>query len=1315
MKISLQHPLISFCFFLICFTVIPFCSRSQHKVSNIIPRAVKPGDTLAIVGTGFGNNPSIVELKLQTLIMEKITITDTLILAKVPLGASFGKVEVLKNGLTASSGFPVLVSRLNGFESDIVPSQFVGKATVSNNDSLVSSVLADFDNDGLIDVVAASGTRKSLVIYKNTSVGNNVSFSMQYPLSMEATGWLIEVADFNADGKTDIIASSAAGYKLYVWLNSSQSGVISFSSPLILSYSYPINDIVTTDVDGDGKIDFVVADSQQPIFTVFKNATTGNSLIFFTHVIPVSPPVMTLAAGDIDKDGREDLIAAGNNSFSVLMNTTSGGIPAYSSVQRSFSGGIYMYETALYDCNADGWLDFICAGLAGPVIYLYSPSSPENLKFQSFKSFQKNSTGFVVNADFNADHLPDFLTNFAGNAGAYYVGQNNYTSYSSNNLIFTALTTQKVNAVGAADFNNDGLADILLAGSKPDMSILLNLQKSVQLLDFSPKVGGRGTKILLTGGGFQQVTGVSFGNVPCDSFRILSASSIEAYPAAGDSGAVKLFFNSDSVEINGFSYIKKPILNRFTPDTGYYNSNISIIGQQLKTTQQVSIGSTIVSSFIVVNDTLLQVKLDSVNSGAIKVTTLGGVDSLAGFVYYPRPRLYSTSSLQPQPGSVFSVSGKWLMGIQSISLGGVPNTNYNLIGDSIMYINVPPQPFGGYLLVVTKYGRDSLSGFYNGPEKMRIDEVLVEPGMSVRVKVPNLKNFGTATDFFINDGRATIIESGNDYVDLKVPFGKSQIKVDARLNGMYQSASPSSVSVSRLQSRQFDNQPFDVGVATPLYFLTNKYKFEYFDIDGDGFTDILGFDAQRSSKLMILRSKGIPGMMAFDTVITNIASPPVVQELPLLADLDNNGRKELLVYVFAEGTYCYENISTPGNINFINRGLVADVPIAGAADFDGDGWQDLIAVTNSEFYCYRNQSATRVFQFGGEKKFIGFSVELPVLLEDINYDGKTDLMFKNTTVFTNSSIPGQISFEWQGWAVPKQTDGFILLDADNDGKKDIVANDRFLEELSIYKNSSTPTNLSFTLAHQVPTSIDTYAMAGGDVNGDGKADVCLLYVNAKKLIIVENTSSQNDISFSTVAQMNLLDPSMSQWSSAVDIALVDLDADGYMDLTSSIIGGPSMLVYRNIIDRSRVFNQCVLTAFSLNAATQGSTYRWQLSTNGGAFIDLQNDARYSGVNNPLLSISGLDDAAYGYVYRCIVDNEPEKGTAVIFRNTFLGTVNNDWNNAANWSCGSVPSGMVDVIINKPVNISSNISIRSITILPGGSVTIVPGVSITLLK
>ena len=136
MKISLQHSLISICFLSVFFIGIPFLSNSQHKVSNVIPRAVKPGDTVAIIGTGFGNNPAVVELKLQSLMMEKIAIADTLIMAKVPLGASFGKVEVLKNGLTATSGFPVLVSRMNGFESDIVPSQFI--TNVSANISMMA-------------------------------------------------------------------------------------------------------------------------------------------------------------------------------------------------------------------------------------------------------------------------------------------------------------------------------------------------------------------------------------------------------------------------------------------------------------------------------------------------------------------------------------------------------------------------------------------------------------------------------------------------------------------------------------------------------------------------------------------------------------------------------------------------------------------------------------------------------------------------------------------------------------------------------------------------------------------------------------------------------------------------------------------------------------------------------------------------------------------------------------------------------------------------------------------------------------------------
>ena len=72
----------------------------------------------------------------------------------------------------------------------------------------------------------------------------------------------------------------------------------------------------------------------------------------------------------------------------------------------------------------------------------------------------------------------------------------------------------------------------------------------------------------------------------------------------------------------------------------------------------------------------------------------------------------------------------------------------------------------------------------------------------------------------------------------------------------------------------------------------------------------------------------------------------------------------------------------------------------------------------------------------------------------------------------------------------------------------------------------------------------------------------------------------------------------------------------------------------------------------------------------------------------------------------IIDTRPQ--------NIWTGSAGNNWENAANWSCGAVPGANTDVFVNSgTVVINSAIVIRSMQVSPGAQVTVGSG-SLTLL-
>ena len=63
-------------------------------------------------------------------------------------------------------------------------------------------------------------------------------------------------------------------------------------------------------------------------------------------------------------------------------------------------------------------------------------------------------------------------------------------------------------------------------------------------------------------------------------------------------------------------------------------------------------------------------------------------------------------------------------------------------------------------------------------------------------------------------------------------------------------------------------------------------------------------------------------------------------------------------------------------------------------------------------------------------------------------------------------------------------------------------------------------------------------------------------------------------------------------------------------------------------------------SFSVAASGTSLSYQWQVSVNGGPFVNLSNTAPYSGVNTATLTISNVNTTFNNYAYRAIVDGPP---------------------------------------------------------------------------
>src|SRR5258708_28290512 len=120
-------------------------------------------------------------------------------------------------------------------------------------------------------------------------------------------------ADFNGDGKKDLLVSKGSSASVAVFRNASSGGNISFTQELDLGAAGTDHEgAAAGDLDGDGKPDIVVANGiGANSVSVFLNTTTGLNISFATKVdLGVVNSPYSVAIGDLDGDGKPDLAVA---------------------------------------------------------------------------------------------------------------------------------------------------------------------------------------------------------------------------------------------------------------------------------------------------------------------------------------------------------------------------------------------------------------------------------------------------------------------------------------------------------------------------------------------------------------------------------------------------------------------------------------------------------------------------------------------------------------------------------------------------------------------------------------------------------------------------------------------------------------------------------------------------------------------------------------------------------------------------------------------------------------------------------------------
>ncbi|MDY3561912.1 VCBS repeat-containing protein [Gemmata sp. JC673] len=289
--------------------------------------------------------------------------------------------------LTASGG------AVRQFDSAAVPtrtlvpfSEFGGEVRVATG---------DVDGDGVADTIAAIGSAgpAHVKVFSGATGAEVFSFYAFDPLFLG--GVSVAAGDVDGDGRADIVVAAGAGGSGHLKVFSGATGAELLS---VLSYAgyNGATSVAVGDVNGDGRADIVTSSGAgtRPHVKVFSGAG-GLMRSFFAFDADFLGGV-AVAAGDVDGDGRADIVAGSGPGSrphtKVFSGATGAELASYFAYDAGFAGGV---RVSARDVDGDGFADVVAGSGPGTRAHIKVFSGRTNAVVESYFADDSSHTGGV--------------------------------------------------------------------------------------------------------------------------------------------------------------------------------------------------------------------------------------------------------------------------------------------------------------------------------------------------------------------------------------------------------------------------------------------------------------------------------------------------------------------------------------------------------------------------------------------------------------------------------------------------------------------------------------------------------------------------------------------------------------------------------------------------------------------------------------------------------------------------------------------------------------------------------------------------------
>jgi hypothetical protein len=546
------------------------------EIISFTPTSGPVGTSVTITGTNFNTIAANNIVKFGATQATVSAATSTSLTVTVPAGATYEPITVLNKPATLmSAASKPFITTFTPTKNDITYQDIMEKVDFTAVANPISIAIGDLDGDGKSDLAVANKGGTTVSIYRNASGSGSIttsSFAAKVDFTTGASPYSVSIGDFNGDGKADLAVANSGGTTISIFLNTSQSGSISFATKLDFSVGTAPYFIAIGDLDGDGKADLAVANYGSATVSVLRNTSVSNNISFAAKIdFPTtSSNPYSVAIGDLDGDGKPDLAVANNNvsTFSTFRNTSNSGSISFASKVDFAAGGSPSY-IAIGDLDGDGKADIAVSNASSQSVSVFRNTS--GIGSISVSTKVDFTTGFgpqaVAIGDLDGDGKADLAISNAGGPSVSLLRNKSVSGSISfaSRVDFTTGSAPLSVAIG--DLDGDGKADLAVANfGAASISVLRNNPiLPPTITSFTPTRGPVGTSVT--------ITGTLFNTIAANNIVKFGATNAIVNSATATSLTVTVPFGATYEPItvlNSENYLggasNKPFVTTFTPN-----------------------------------------------------------------------------------------------------------------------------------------------------------------------------------------------------------------------------------------------------------------------------------------------------------------------------------------------------------------------------------------------------------------------------------------------------------------------------------------------------------------------------------------------------------------------------------------------------------------------------------------------------------------------------------------------------------------------------------------------------------------------------